>query len=62
MSDLEEMAHNMGFESAAELFRLISSLNLSIPETDKKFQYWKLEDGTKAGFIKLFPVESGEVK
>lgn len=59
--DLERTAHAMGFESAAELFRLIASLNLSIPETNAKFQYWKMEDGTKAGFVKSFPLESNEI-
>lgn len=60
MNDLERTPYAMGFESAAELFRLIARLDLSIPETNAKFQYWKMEDGTKAGFVKLFPFESME--
>jgi len=57
MTDLENLAVQNGFDSTEELFRLVSSIDLSTDENLRTFTSWKTEDGTKEGLLKLFPTK-----
>lgn len=51
MSD--ELAQSLGFESAAEFFRLVAGVDLANPGALKRFMDWQENDGTKAGLLEL---------
>lgn len=51
----EELVIKKGFESEKEFHKLVSSPDISSPETFERFNQWKQNDGTKQGLIKAFP-------
>jgi hypothetical protein len=51
MSDA--IARSLGFESAAEMHRLIAAADISTPVKWAQFRAWQSEDGTKAGLEAL---------
>jgi len=53
MEDFEKIIIENGFESIKEFNNLVSNANISTPEKVKAFRKWQLEDGTKAGLLKL---------
>ncbi len=49
----DDISKESGFESADEMFRLISSVDISNDEKMSAFKRWQSEDGTKDGLDKL---------
>ena len=50
----EDLFKELGFESAAEFYKMSSDVDLSSAEKMAAFQSWKENDGTKAG-LKALP-------
>jgi hypothetical protein len=50
---LELAANLAGFYSLSEMHALVSSVDLSTRRGLDDFARWKMEDGTKAGLLKL---------
>lgn len=50
---MESLALSHGFESEAEMYRLISSADITTAVKLSRFTQWQLEDGTKEGLLKL---------
>lgn len=56
MSELmDQFARSNGFKNSAEMFALVSSVDLKTPEKMDAFLKWKNSDGTKLGLIPLLP-------
>ena len=53
MNTLDTAAKENGFESQSELLQLVCMVDLSTKENRKAFEFWKLNDGTKEGILKL---------
>lgn len=53
MAGLLAAAKAHGFDSEAELHRLIASVKLETAGQLAAFQRWKSQDGTKAGLLQL---------
>lgn len=48
-----EIIKNAGFESLGEFYELISNVDISTMQKMKTFNFWKKNDGTKIGLLKL---------
>jgi hypothetical protein len=53
---MEEAVKNAGFTSLNEFNELISCLDLSDVTIFNLFSDWKINDGTKAGFMSAFNI------
>lgn len=53
MSEIHDPWKELGFESEREMFKMVSSVDLSNEETLLKFIAWKTNDGTKIGLEKV---------
>lgn len=51
--EFDALARALGFESEAEMHRLIASVCLETAYQRLLFSDWKLNDGTKAGLLRL---------
>lgn len=49
----ESKLKELGFESAAELHRLVAQVDISTEERKQKFKRWQDEDGSKLGLEAL---------
>lgn len=49
----ERVLKELGFASADEFQEMILAADISTPEKLKAFEKWKLEDGSKAGLVRL---------
>jgi hypothetical protein len=49
----DEIAVQLGFEDAAEFFRMVAAVDLSSPAKLSEFKRWQESDGTKAGLNNL---------
>lgn len=49
--DMERAAREAGFGGEAELHRLVASVNLSDPDTMRRFLDWRNNDGSKRGLL-----------
>ena len=52
-TDENEFARACGFASALELRRMVFEVDISTPAKLQAFMKWKLEDGSKAGLLRL---------
>ena len=50
---MEEYLKQMGFKSIEEFNKLNASPDLSDPKKMKMYLYWKENDGTKKGLLKI---------
>lgn len=57
MNNLDQVAKDAGFEDWKELSKLVSSVNLSTIHNLNIFNYWKENDGTKKGLLKIIEEE-----
>jgi hypothetical protein len=51
--DENTLAQELGFESATEMHRLVSLVKLETEGELRRFEEWKIHDGTKAGLLRL---------
>ncbi len=57
MNSLDQVAKGAGFEDWKELSKLVSKVNLSTIHNLNTFNYWKENDGTKSGLLKIIEEE-----
>ncbi len=55
---MDDMAILNGFKGWSEMSKLIASVNLVDVDTSRKFNEWKLKDGSKEGLMKI--IEGGK--
>jgi len=50
---MREIDKELGFESEAEMWSMVSKVDLTDPFTMQRFNEWKQKDGTKEGLVKI---------
>ena len=57
MITMDMVAMANGFESAAEMNRMVARVDIQTDEQLRKFTIWKETDGTKEGLVKLMELK-----
>ncbi len=61
MDLLNDMIKDLGFKDKDEFYALVASVDITTTAELAAFNNWKLNDGTKAGLLKLKESKNGGV-